>query len=179
MENGSSRTRSATLCAALLVALLARPGGAQENVDDPRAPEGPRSCLPQATIQRTKILSNRNIVFFTRQDAIYNNELPKQCASLNRRSLINNGIANGRICAGDRFQVMIETSPKNFLPGPLCELGTFVPITEAELEDLTVMTEQTRERSRRGRSKREAVTTEEIELPPAVPASGAEAASIE
>jgi hypothetical protein len=178
MGNGSSR-RSAALCTALLAALLARPGGTQENVDDTGASDGPRSCLAQPTIRRTKILSNRNIVFFTRQDAIYNNELPKQCASLNRRSLINYGIANGRVCAGDRFQVMTETSPKNFLPGPLCELGTFVPITEAELDDLTAMTEHNRERSRRGRSKREAVTTEQIELPAASAPNGGEPANAE
>ena len=109
-------------------------------------------------------MNNRTIVFVTRQDEIYNHELPKRCPSLNRRSLVNFGIANGRVCAGDRFQVLLETTPKNFVPGPLCELGTFVPITEAELEDLTAMTDEKRER--RGRSKREAISTEEVELAP-------------
>ena len=84
---------------------------------------------------------------------------------MNRRSLINYGVANGRVCAGDRFQVMLETAPKSFLPGPLCELGAFVPITEAELEDLTAMTEPDRQRRSRGRSSREAVTSEQVELP--------------
>jgi hypothetical protein len=156
--------RSAAACAALLV--IAVPGAAQQSEDAAvAAATGPRACLPQPLIKRTKILDNRNIVFVTRQDEIYNNQLPKQCTSLNRRSLVNYGIANGRVCAGDRFQILLETAPKNFFPGPLCELGAFVPITEAELEDLTAMTEPDRERRPRSRSSREAVTTEKIELP--------------
>jgi hypothetical protein len=164
MDYNDTLKRSAAACAALLA--IAVPGAAQQNEDAAVAEAtGPRSCLPQPQIQRTKILDNRNIVFVTRNDEIYNNQLPKQCMNLNRRSLVNYGIANGRVCAGDRFQVMLETAPKNFLPGPMCELGAFVPITEAELEDLTVMTEPGRERRPRGRSSREAVTTEKIELP--------------
>lgn len=164
MEQGAILRRSAATCAALLATVL--PGVAQQN-DDAAVIDaaGPRPCLPQPRIKRTKILDNRNIVFVTHQDQIYNNPLPKQCATLNRRSLVNYEVANGYVCAGDRFQVIVETAPKVFMPGPLCELGTFVPITEAELDDLTAMTASKRERASRGRSSREAVTTEQIELP--------------
>jgi hypothetical protein len=164
MDHGGMFRRWTAACAALFGIVVA--GAAQESEDTAVAETtGARACLPQPTIERTKILSNRNIVFITHQDEIYNNELPKQCRGLNRRSLVNFGIANGRVCARDRFQVMVETTPKSFLPGALCELGTFVSITEAELEDLTAMTEPNRERRSRGRSSREAVTTEQIELP--------------
>lgn len=164
MELGAILRRSAATCAALVATAL--PGVAQQN-DDPADIDaaGPRPCLPQPTIKRTKILDNRNIVFVTHQDEIYNNPLPKQCATLNRRSLVNYEVANGYVCAGDRFQVILETAPKVFMPGPLCELGTFVPITQAELDDLTAMTGPKRERAARGRSSREAVTAEPIELP--------------
>ena len=180
MDHSRTFRRSAAACAALLA--IAVPGAAQQNEDTGVTDAaGPRACLPAPTIRRTKILNNRNIVFVTRQEEIYSNELPKQCMTLNRRSLINYGIANGRVCAGDRFQVMLETAPKNFLPGPLCEFGTFVPITEAELEDLTAMTEPDRERRSRGRSTREAVTTEQVELPrdEAAPAASEPAAPAE
>ena len=63
-----------------------------------------------------------------------------------------------------------ETGPGNYCPPSMCQLGTFVPITAAELEDLVTMTEENREPRRRGRSSREAVTTEEVELPPAATA---------
>jgi hypothetical protein len=176
MDNGKILRRSAATCAALVAAALAAPGAAQQgaDVEPTNVADGPRSCLPHPTIDRTKILNGKNIVFVTRDETIYNNALPKQCPNLNRRSLVNYGIQNGRICAGDRFQVLWENRPGNYLPAALCQLGNFVPISEAELEDLVAMTEQDPERRRRGRSSREAVTTEQVEVPQAetAPAAG-------
>jgi hypothetical protein len=178
MDNGSILRRSAATCAALVAAALAVPGAAQQGkeAEPTHAASGPRSCLPHPTINRTKILNGRNIIFVTYDDTIYNNHLPKQCPTLNRRSLVNYGIANGRICAGDRFQILWENTPGSFLPGVFCALGNFVPITEAELEDLVAMTEQNPERRRRGRSSREAVTTEQVDLPRAETTPAAEQA---
>ena len=167
--------RAGATCAVLLAAALAVRGAAQQDEEAEAAdtPTEPRSCLARPTIDRTRILNGRNIVFVTRDDTIYNNQLPKECPTLSRRSLVNYGIQNGRMCAGDRFQVLWESAPGRYQPSAMCQLGTFVPITEAELDDLETMTEENRERSRRGRSKREAVTTEEVEAPPAAPAPDA------
>ena len=171
MDTATIVRRASASCAAVLAAAFAVPGAGQqdEGAGSATSSTGPRSCLPQPQIDRTKILNGRNIVFVTRDDTIYNNELPKQCPSLNRRSLVNYGIQNGRMCAGDRFQVLWETGPGNYQFAAMCQLGNFVPITAAELEDLTAMTDEDRARSRRGRSKREAVTTEQIEAPLAPP----------
>lgn len=175
MNKATNIGRAGATCAALLAAALTVPGAAQqgEEADPTAAPTGTRSCLPHPTIDRTKILNGRNIVFVTRDRTIYNNQLPKQCPSLNRRSLVNYGIQNGRICAGDRFQVLWENGPGNYQPSAMCALGNFVPITETELDDLAAMTDENRERSRRGRSKREAVTTEPVEAPATAPAPAA------
>jgi hypothetical protein len=171
MDKATVNRRVGATCATLLAAAFAVPvsGQQDEEAGSTTSSTAPRSCLPQPMIDRTKILNGRNIVFVTRDDAIYNNELPKQCPNLNRRSLVNYGIQNGRMCAGDRFQVLWETGPGNYQPAAMCQLGNFVPITAAELEDLTAMTEENRARSRRGRSQREAVTTEQVEAPPAAP----------
>jgi hypothetical protein len=123
--------------------------------------------LPQPTIKRTKILNDRNIVFVARDGTIYNNQLPRRCPSLKRNTLVNYPVEHGRMCAGDNFQLMWEASPRNYVPAFVCQLGLFVPITESELEDLTAITEENRERRPRRRSVREAVTTEQVELPPA------------
>ena len=181
MDNGSILGRSgAAICAALLAAVLAAPGAAQrvEEADAPDAVEGPRACLSHPTIRRTKILDDRNIVFFTRE-AIYANQLPKACPGLRRNSLVNYAVANSRQCAGDLFQVLWETGVGTYTPTFVCELGPFVPISETVLEDLTTMTTADRERGSRRRSAREAVTTEQVELPPATdePATTAPAAT--
>jgi len=174
MDKMTAIQRAGAACAGLLAAALAVPGtGQQAEEADPTTPAGPRSCLARPIIDRTKILNGRNIVFVTRDRTIYNNELPKECPSLTRRSLVNYGIQNGRVCAGDRFQVLWENGPGNYQPSAMCQLGAFVPITETELDDLMAMTEQNRERSKRGRSKREAVTTEPVEAPLATPAPAA------
>jgi hypothetical protein len=106
-------------------------------------------------------------VFITRDDLIYNNQLPRQCPSLRRGSLVNYAVANRQLCAGGQFQVLWQTGAGNFTPAFTCQLGAFVPITEADLEDLTTMTDEDRDRRRsRRRSSREAVTSEQVELPP-------------
>ena len=182
MDHGSILVRSgAVACAALLAAVLAAPGRAQrvEEADATDAVEGPRACLSHPTIRRTKILDDRNIVFFTRDQAIYANQLPKACPGLRRNSLVNYAVANSRQCAGDLFQVLWETGVGTYTPTFVCELGPFVPISETALEDLTTMTAPERERGSRRRSTREAVTTEQVELPPAAdePAKTAPAAT--
>jgi hypothetical protein len=163
--------RSLAACAALLAAALAVPGLAQQGAgaSDRIAETGsdPMTCLNQAEIRRARILSNRNIVFVTRFDEIYNNQLPKECPGLQRNSLVNYPVTSGRLCAGDRFQVLWEQQPGNYVPAALCPLGRFVPITATELEDLMTMTETNRGRRQRGRSTREAVTTQQVELPAA------------
>jgi hypothetical protein len=156
---------------ALGVALLVAAFGGGANAQDGEAqerdtPRVARDCLNHPTIKRTKILNDRNIVFVTRDDTIYNNQLPRRCPSLKRGSLVNYPIENGRLCTGGSFQLLWETTPRNYVPAFVCQLGMFMPITESELEDLTAMTDESRERRPRRRSLREAVTTEQVELPP-------------
>jgi hypothetical protein len=172
--------RSAALVVALLATASVAPGAAQQPQDaddEDAAPEGPVSCLNRPEIQRTKILSNRNIVFVTRFEKIYNNQLPKECPGLEPNGLVNYPITSGRLCAGDRFQVLWEQQPGSYLPAAVCPLGAFLPITESELEDLVAMTEENRAHPRRGRSTREAVTTEQVEMPRVAPATPGAAVS--
>jgi hypothetical protein len=165
MRRGSMPTYAALLAAALATGAKAQDGTTQASDSEPASVARP--CLNHPAIRRTKVLNDRNIVFVMRDDTIYSNQLPRQCPSLKRNSLVNYTIENSRVCAGDRFQVLWELGPGNYAPAFVCQLGSFVPITEAELEDLTAMTEANRTRSNSRRSRREAVTTEEVELPPA------------
>lgn len=168
MDNRSIVIRASAACAALLAAALAGSGSGQraEEAASTEASAGALACLNHPTIRRTRILDARNIVFFTRDEAIYRNYLPKECPGLGRNSLVNYTIMNKRQCAGDNFQILWQTNPGNYTPAFVCQLGAFVPITADELEDLTAMTAPDRERRSRRRSAREAVTTEQVELPP-------------
>ena len=169
MDKTNILRRSAALGAALLATAAApgvgQQGEAAEGADAQRS--GPKACINRSDIRRTKILSDRNIVFVTRHDEIYSNQLAKQCPNLTRNSLVNYPMSGGRMCEGDRFQVLWEQRPGSYLPTSLCPLGVFVPITESEYEDLIAMTDENRAKARRGRSTREAVTTEQVDPPPA------------
>jgi hypothetical protein len=172
----STRSRCTTATSlALLAAALTAAAAAQD--DD--APSVAQVCLNNAEIRRTRILGDRNIVFVTRSDEIYNNQLPRQCPNLRPRSLVNYPVQNARLCAGYRFTVLLERSPGDFIPMAMCELGSFVPITEAEVEDLAaVLAEDRGRRSERRRTSRDALTTRPVDLPPesAAPAEPAPAA---
>ena len=180
MDKARNLRRAAATCAALLATVSGAPGAAQqgEDADDGDAQRsGPKSCINRSDIRRTKILSDRNIVFVTRQGEIYSNQLAKQCPNLTRNSVVNYPTSGGRMCEGDRFQVLWEQRPGSYMPTSLCPLGVFLPITESELEDLMAMTEENRAKAKRGRSTREAVTTEQVELPPEETPPGANPAA--
>jgi hypothetical protein len=170
MHDGTPLRWPLTLGALALAAALHAAACAQDDEQESDAPRAAQACLNQPTIRRTRILNDRNIVFMTRDGQIYNNQLPRQCPSLRRGSLVSYPIEQSRLCAGNSFQVMWETSARNYAPAFICQLGQFLPITQGELEDLVTMTERDRSRSGRRRSTREAVTTEQVELPPPEPA---------
>jgi hypothetical protein len=172
MVNDSGSVRTGGTCAlALAATLLAGAVSAQNGEEQERdAPRDVRTCLSHPQIDRTKILNDSNIIFVMRDDTIYASRLPKQCPSLRRNSVVNYAVESSRVCAGSYFQVLWNKGGAgNYAPGFICRLGWFVPITAAELEDLTAMTEPDRTRRAHGRGSREAVTTEPVELPKAEP----------
>lgn len=164
--------RSPMVFAALLFGVSSEPLVAQPAeaaaLEAHDAPREAQTCLDQPTIKRTRVLNDRNIIFVTRDNAVYNNNLPKDCPSLRRGGLVRYPVEQRRLCAGGNFQVLWQAGGANdYIPAFVCQLGYFVPISESELEDLTAATEENRERRPRGRSRREAVQTENVELPPA------------
>ena len=121
----------------LLAAALGGDASAQNGQDpDSDKARAAEQCLDHPTIRRTEVLNDRNIVFVTKNDGIYNSQLPRQCPSLRRNSLVNYAIANRQVCAGGQFQVLMQTGLGNYTPTFTCYLGTFVPIDEAESQTL-------------------------------------------
>ena len=131
-------------------------------------------CLHHPTIDRTKILDGRNILFVTHDDRIYHNLLPRQCPGVRRNTLLSYNIANAKLCAGNTFTVILEVGT-NRIPTYVCELGMFRPVSEHEAEDLVALTEEEprRRRSARRRNEPDMIQTEVVELPRAETAAPA------
>jgi len=173
MPKDKNLVRTTGTCAlAVAATLYAAAVPAQDSEEqDPDAPRIVESCLSHPQIDRTKVLDDSNIIFTMRADTIYVSRLPKHCPGLRRNSVVNYAVESSRLCAGSYFQVLWNKGgAANYAPGFICQLGWFVPITAQELEDLTTMTDLNRNRREHGRSSREAVTTEPVELPQPEPA---------
>jgi hypothetical protein len=147
---------------------------AQEDAhDEGLAPRIAQPCLNNSAIKRTQVLDGRNIVFVTRENEIYDNQLPRQCPSLRRNSVVNYAPVNGKLCAGNTFAVLWQTDANNYVPAFICPLGNFVPIDEDELADLTAMTDAGPGRRERRRN-RDAIKAKPVELPRPAPATPTE-----
>lgn len=171
----SNRRRIAawgTVVAAALATQSPATSQAGAAVDGATAPPT-ETCLDHSAIRRTKILNGRNILFTTRSGQAYNNPLPRDCPSLQRGSIVNYGVVGGRVCAGNTFQVLWQMG-LDLVPTFLCQLGMFVPVTEAEIEDLMSVTDETREgRKKRRKSSREMITATPLEARPTETDAGA------
>lgn len=124
-----------------------------------------QDCVNQRAIKRTKVLNDRTILFVARDGQHYINQLPRQCPSLRRNSLLNYAVANSQFCAGSTFTVLWETGTNRYVPGFVCPLGMFLPVTEDEVADITALTDEPAARRQRRRSERDMVQTERVELP--------------
>jgi hypothetical protein len=140
------------------------------------------TCVNRANIRSTKVLDDRNVLFVMRDKSTRNSVLTKHCPGLRPGTAMSFAYADGKLCAGSAFTVMIRSGPSSnpmsywdpatnksvvvqgpsFVPGAVCHLGIFTPIAEDEIEDLLALTDQSR-RSKRG--LRDAIKTEKVELP--------------
>ena len=111
------------------------------------------TCLARSNVRRMQIVDAQNIVFVMRDKTTYRNSLERQCPGLRRNSQITLTPADGRVCAGTNFQVLMRVGSSSesvmipggqtmsvprpsFVPGPTCTLGAFTAVTEADVDAL-------------------------------------------
>jgi hypothetical protein len=162
MRHDGNRRRNA---AASWIAIGAGLMGPCAFADEPETSVA-QPCLHRSNIKKTKILDAGNILFYTRQNMIYNNVLPKECPTVRRNTLLNYPANGGALCAGNKFAVLQQIGT-SYMPTVFCPLGMFVPISEDEAAELIALTEEEPRRRRRG--ARNMIETERVELPPAEP----------
>jgi hypothetical protein len=124
--------------------------------DDEEADNEPVRCLSMSSIRSTKIVDDSTVLFFHGRGRIYVNRLDRECVGLLRNGRftyqVQSGARHTRLCATDSITVL-ESTGRGFN----CGLGMFEPIES--------------EKSLEPRSR--AVTSTQVELPPAEPAAPA------
>ena len=143
-------------------------------VTQDRAPYVAQACIYQPNIEHTRIVDDRNILFYMHDRVVYQNTLPEQCYSLHARNRFTYGEARGhRLCMNNLITVVED--PADILRGGvsrgnLCKLGAFVPV-DAEVADDLIAAANAPRNSKNG-TRPPAVTAAPVELPPAASTQG-------
>ena len=143
------------------------------------------SCIRRTEIKGTKVLDGRNVLITMRNRSTYRSQLAKQCPGLRRGMAMSLTYSDNKLCAGSTFTVLMRAGASTnstpvtvpgsnehisvpgpaFVPGAVCQLGIFTPISEDEIAALVAATTQDQRTRRRG--DRDAVKIEAIEKAPA------------
>ena len=88
---------------------------------------------------------------------LYRNHLPRKCPGLERENRIAYETHSSRLCSIDTITVL-EDFAAFFRPGFTCRLGEFVPLSQAEVEELELREDgeagQELDRNELGRTRR-------------------------
>jgi hypothetical protein len=163
--------RSLLLCAAMSSTLAWQsPSSAQQNAGAAQA------CLARASVDRWLIIDANRILFATRDQRLYRNDLARACPALRPSSQVSLSSSDGQFCAGTSFQLLIRVSSSGnttsvtdratgvstaiegpgLIGGPVCSLGPFTPVTAEEGAALIAVSQQPPPSRRERRAAREA-----------------------
>ena len=146
------------------------PTSAQQNAGAAQA------CLARANVDRWLIIDANRILFATRDQRLYRNDLARSCPALRPSSQVSLSSSDGQFCAGTSFQLLIRVSSSGnttsvtdratgvstsiegpgLIGGPVCSLGPFTPVTAEEGAALIAVSKQPPPSRRERRAAREA-----------------------
>lgn len=169
------------MIAVLGAALAAASAFAAEEKEDANAAT---ACLRRTEIRSTKIIDARNVIVTMRDRTTYRSELAKQCPGLRRNSAMTLSYSDNKLCAGSLFTVLMRAGASTnstsvtvpgsnehisvpgpaLVPGAVCQLGVFTPISADEVDALIAATDT--DKPSRRRSDRDAVKTEAVQPAP-------------
>lgn len=120
--------------AAIAAGAILASGGARADETNPGNQAGAESCIQIAQIDHTKILDDQNILFHLKNRKIYKNQLPHRCAGLKSADTFRYRTSQSQLCNVDVITVLNRVGG-DFMPGPTCGLGMFVPYTPPPKEN--------------------------------------------
>jgi uncharacterized protein DUF6491 len=146
---------SLRLTARLLTLAAAASALGQQGDEDKPFDRTPENCVSVQRIDQTEAIDDQTIIFRMRGDRVYRNTLPSKCPSLQRENRIAWATSTSRLCDVDTITVL-EDFGVGFRPGFTCRLGKFVPLSEAEVEDIDLR--------KKGEAGQRSIETSEVEV---------------
>lgn len=101
--------------------------------DDPPA-QNPR-CLQLTRIDHTETVSERDILFYLQDRAIYRNRLPQACPGLRAGKPFASRVAVDQLCDTDTI-TLLDEQPRGLVPAGTCLLGKFELIDPTSIDAL-------------------------------------------
>jgi len=169
-----------------ILALLAAAGATGVAAQDDA--NGVQACIYPTGVDHTKVLDDRNILFFMHNHVTYRNTLLGTCPGLRAENHFVHGESKLRpLCKGDLINVLTYSFGTATL-GASCWLGTFQSLSDDEVQELLAGAGSTH---KNGDVTRRAIKVEPVEVRPAAqpqpgpaetpaqPSTGAEPATAE
>ena len=157
--------RSKRIAVASAAALLAAIGPKSASAQEP--PTAAKSCVYLPDLDHTKIVNDRNILFYLRNNTVLQNSFREPCYGLHEKSRFTYGSNSmKRLCMGDMITLIADLSFGGVASANTCKLGMFLAVDEDEVDDLLA----TASKDKDGQKKR-AIKSQSVELPPAAPAA--------
>jgi hypothetical protein len=124
--------KTIVLWAGLLVSAGSIPSGASYAQNG--APISAR-CVQLPAIDHTEVVGDRNILFYMKDNKIYQNALPHACPGLRADQPFMYRVVLNQLCDSDVVTVL-ERWGFGYTPGQSCLLGEFTPIDAAAADAL-------------------------------------------
>lgn len=95
-----------------------------------------QNCISLQRIDHTEVVDDQNILFYMRDDTIYQNTLPHACPGLGFEERFMYRVTIGQLCNVDLITVLEGPGLRGFRPGASCGLGKFNAVDEGMVEQL-------------------------------------------
>jgi hypothetical protein len=94
-----------------------------------------KNCIRIRSIQNSRIMDDRNIIFVMTGSKNYHNILPRECHGLQREGRFSYGSSSGSLCNLDNIRILYQGG-RGLQEGNACRLGKFHLISDEDVDAL-------------------------------------------
>jgi hypothetical protein len=118
-----------------LPGLVAIPPALADEVVDEIDEVNAKNCIRIRSIQNSRIMDDRNIIFVMTGSKNYHNILPRECHGLKREGRFSYGSSSGSLCNLDNIRILYQGG-RGLQEGNACRLGKFHLISDEDVDAL-------------------------------------------
>lgn len=118
-----------------LLCLLTIPPALADEIVDELDDVNAKNCIRMRSIQNSRIMDDRNIIFVMAGSKNYHNILPRECHGLKREGRFSYASTSGSLCNLDTIRILYQGGT-GLQEGNACRLGMFHLISDEDVDAL-------------------------------------------